>query len=83
MRPPAWLIWTVFVMLAGGSAGAGEVPLREVVEDLVKAKPGAPADFAGKDLFGLDLSDLDFKGAKLAGANLLGANLSGANLAHA
>lgn len=82
MRPPLWLVWTILVMLTGGAVAA-ELPLRQVVEGLIKAKPGAPADFSGQNLFGLDLSDLDFKGAKLAGANLMGANLSGAKLAHA
>jgi len=44
-------------MLTGPPAVAGEVPLRDVVEALVKASSSAPADFSGQDLSGL--ADLD------------------------
>ena len=69
---PAFFFWLVPLMLTSGIAVVGDVPLKQVVETLIEAKPGLPADFSGKDLSGLDLSGLDFKGAKLTGANLLG-----------
>ncbi|HEY7687648.1 MAG TPA: pentapeptide repeat-containing protein, partial [Dongiaceae bacterium] len=74
--------------LPSGSATAADLTVRDVVQRLIKAKNGPPADFAGLDLRYLDLSGLDFSAANLAGANLFGAdltdsNLSGANLAGA
>jgi uncharacterized protein YjbI with pentapeptide repeats len=56
------------------------VTLDQVKIALAGAKPGHPADLAGKSLRNLDLSGLDFTGADLAHANLFGAKLADANL---
>jgi uncharacterized protein YjbI with pentapeptide repeats len=71
------------LVLAGGSASAGELTARDIVSALFKAAPGATPDLSGKDLKRLDLAGIDFKGAKLTKANLFGADLASANLAKA
>lgn len=59
------------------------VTVDQVKAALAAAKPGHPADLAGKSLKNLDLSGMDFSGADLKGANLFGAKLAGAKLEHA
>lgn len=59
------------------------VSVDQVKAALAAAKPGHPADFAGKSLKNLDLSDMDFSGADLKGANLFGAKLAHAKFEHA
>ena len=57
--------------------------MREVVQRLVKARNGPPADFAGLDLSFLDLTGLDFSAANLAGVNMFGSELDHADLSDA
>lgn len=60
-----------------------DMTARQVTEALVRARPGASADFAGRDLRLLDLSGLDFKGARLTGADLFGVDLTMSDMARA
>ena len=80
MRLRRPLCLSLITLLAAVSAHGAELPLRQIVEALFKAKPGVQLDYSGKDLSLLDLSGVDFKRANLAGANMLGDDLSGANL---
>ena len=80
MRLRRLLCLSLITLLAAVSAHGAELPLRQIVEALFKAKPGVQLDYSGKDLSLLDLSGVDFKRANLAGANMLGDDLSGANL---
>ena len=54
--------------------------VREIAQQLFKAKPGERLDYAGRDLTYLDLSGLDFKQARLARTDLYGVDFTGANL---
>src|SRR5262245_49929936 len=69
--------------LSAQAAAAADLTVREVVQRLVKARNGPPADFAGLDLSFLDLTGLDFSSANLAGVNLFGAELDHADLSDA
>jgi uncharacterized protein YjbI with pentapeptide repeats len=74
--------------IAARPADAADLTVRQVVERLVRAADGPPADFSGMDLSFLDLSGLDFRAANLAGTDLYGTDLSrssfaGANLSRA
>ena len=62
--------------------------VRQITQDLFKAKAGERLDYAGRDLTYLDLSGLDFKQASLArtdlyGVDFTGSNLKGADISHA
>lgn len=91
-----WSWWTrrhgsaanaAVLMLLGSacwsSAPGADMTARQVTEALVRAKPNAAADFAGRDLRLLDLSGLDFKAARLTGADLFGADLAMSDLSRA
>lgn len=54
--------------------------VREITQQLFKAKPGERPDYAGRDLTYLDLSGLDFKQATLARTDLYGVDFTGSNL---
>lgn len=69
-----------FCWVATGSALAGELTVKQVIERLLQSSPERVADFSALDLTYLDLSDLDFRRANLAGADLFGSDLSRANL---
>ncbi|MFM9843022.1 MAG: pentapeptide repeat-containing protein [Dongiaceae bacterium] len=71
------------IALSVPAAAAADLTVREVVQRLVKARNGPPADFAGLDLSFLDLTGLDFSAANLAGVNLFGSELDHADLSDA
>ncbi len=71
------------VALSAQSSAAADLTVREVVQRLVKARNGPPADFAGLDLSFLDLTGLDFSAANLADVNLFGSELDHADLSDA
>ena len=83
--------WKVSALaLAAGVAAAfaadenvspdADLTVREITQQLFKAKPGERLDYAGHDLTYLDLSGLDFKQARLAGSDLYGTDFTGASL---
>src|SRR5262245_56939796 len=73
----------ILVAVTAGSAAAADMTVREVVQRMILARNGPPADFARRDLSFLDLSGLDFSSANLASANLFGTDLTGTNLSNA
>lgn len=81
--------WTLALFVCAGAITCAaeenvspdaDFTVREITEQLFKAKPGERLDYAGRDLTYLDLSGLDFKQAKLPRTDLYGTDFTGANL---